>query len=249
MVRFPLAAAHRQQGLPRQAERFYLALRHSRPHDAWWAAAQSELWLAERKGQPPKELWTCAAGEPPSRDSTAGSTNRLWQAGNVVELGSSACDDEAWRATVACWPTTKSFCTWPSVAVQAPGVKYDASRRAATARRPSGRPGSCRAADRHRPRLRHVLPPVDRPPRLDGRKLLERPGWNPDWFVAHAAERGNLDRRSRDPTVAAHRPVARPPAPLGRRHPARRARRRLPILDHPAAPEIVPEGLGLLLFQ
>ena len=60
MLRFPLAVAHRQQGFPRQAERFYQALRHTRPNDAWRACALAELWLDDSKSEPPKEIWACA---------------------------------------------------------------------------------------------------------------------------------------------------------------------------------------------
>src|SRR5262249_28454074 len=48
-VRFSLAAAHRQLGLPRQAERYYLSLRHGRTGDAWRDCAQTELWMIEPK--------------------------------------------------------------------------------------------------------------------------------------------------------------------------------------------------------
>ncbi|GAG30714.1 unnamed protein product, partial [marine sediment metagenome] len=52
-LRFPLAVAHRNQGFPRQAERFYFMRTRSATQDAWWACARGEQWLAEPKGLPP----------------------------------------------------------------------------------------------------------------------------------------------------------------------------------------------------
>lgn len=61
-VRFPLAAADRQRGFPKQAEKFYLSFRNGRSEDAWWNCAAGERWLEQPQGVAPKELWMCMAG-------------------------------------------------------------------------------------------------------------------------------------------------------------------------------------------
>ena len=58
-VAFALAAADRKRRQPRQADLFYTQLSRGRSHDAWWACAQGELWLAEPKGPPPKPVLRC----------------------------------------------------------------------------------------------------------------------------------------------------------------------------------------------
>jgi len=86
-VRFPLAMAHRKQGYARQAERFFLATRRGRPHDAWWACAEGEHWLVEPKTVPPKPVWNCtvAAGKP-RLDGVP--DDPLWQQSEAVSLSS-----------------------------------------------------------------------------------------------------------------------------------------------------------------
>ena len=61
--RFPLAAACRSLGQPRQAERFYMLQSRGPERDAWWACAQAELRLADPKGRPSK---TCLLYTSPS---------------------------------------------------------------------------------------------------------------------------------------------------------------------------------------
>ncbi len=185
-VRFPLAAAHRHQGLPRQAERFYLALRHSRPHDAWWAAAQSELWLAERQGQPPKPLWNCPrAASKPRLDGRL--DEPVWRAGNVVELRSPIGDDKAWPGT-AMLAYDAEFLYLGVTCRHAPGMKYEADERP--------RPRDADLSDRDRVEL---LIDVDRDFATYYRLAVDHRGWtaescwgdaswNPDWFVAHSAD-------------------------------------------------------------
>ena len=213
-VRFPLAVAHRQQGLPRQAERFYLALRHSRPHDAWWACAQAELWLAEPKIRAAQGIWTCARA-PASRGWTAGWTSRCGARppmSSCAVRSATTPSGAPWR----CWPTTTSFCTSASVARRPPGFEY--------AKSIEPRPRDADLADQDRVEL---LIDVDRDFATYYRLAIDHRGWtgescwrdaswNPEWFVASGGDRRNVDRRSRDSAVgtdAANRPSAKRPGP------------------------------------
>ncbi len=96
-VRFPLAVAHRELGLPRQAERYFLGLRHNRPDDAWRACAETELWLNDPKREPPKSRLPCPPAKiKPRLDGQL--DEPMWNAGNVVELRSALGDDAQWPA-------------------------------------------------------------------------------------------------------------------------------------------------------
>ena len=96
-VGFPLAIAHRRQGYPRQAERFYTSLCRTRPHDAWWAAAECELWLPERHGLPSKPVAPCVrTAAKPRLDGQL--DDAVWRAVRPLELHSAGHDDTAWSA-------------------------------------------------------------------------------------------------------------------------------------------------------
>jgi tetratricopeptide (TPR) repeat protein len=61
--RLPLAAACRNLGQPRQAERFYMLQSRGPERDAWWACAQAELRLADPKSRPAKAMLSCVRAE------------------------------------------------------------------------------------------------------------------------------------------------------------------------------------------
>jgi photosystem II stability/assembly factor-like uncharacterized protein/tetratricopeptide (TPR) repeat protein len=186
VVRFPLAVAHRQQGLPGQAQRFYMALRHTRPVDAWRACAMGELWLTDTKTEPPKPLSTClrAKGKPYLDGQLE---EPFWQSGKPVELHSPVGDDEAWGA-VAMLAYDEEFLYLAVRCTHAPGRKYVPSSDA--------RPRDADLADQDRMEL---MLDVDRDFATYYRLTVDSRGWtaescwhdkswNPNWFVAHALE-------------------------------------------------------------
>lgn len=96
-LRFPLACAHRRLGLTGEAERFFLSLRRTRTHDAWWAAATGEEWIGDAKGEPPKSICTVKkAAAKPHLDGQL--DEELWQAAHAVALTSLLRDDGGWPA-------------------------------------------------------------------------------------------------------------------------------------------------------
>jgi photosystem II stability/assembly factor-like uncharacterized protein len=98
-VGFPLAIAHRRQGYPRQAERFYQSTCRTRGHDGWWAAAECENWLPARQGLPPKSVTGCVRSTvKPRLDGKL--DDAVWQQTRPLELHSPRREDAAWSAVV-----------------------------------------------------------------------------------------------------------------------------------------------------
>ena len=96
-VRFPLASAYRRLGMFRESERT-LAPLHSGPHDAWWACAEAESWLAQPRGPAPKSVWHCAiVNDRPRLDGSL--DDAVWQRAETVRLRSTLGDDADWPAT------------------------------------------------------------------------------------------------------------------------------------------------------
>ena len=90
MVRFALAAAHRKQGLTKQAERYYLEVTRLRDHDAWWTCGAGERWLAEPNDLPPKSILRAASGPKPRLDGRL--DDAIWQRAHHAELKGAAVD-------------------------------------------------------------------------------------------------------------------------------------------------------------
>jgi hypothetical protein len=246
-VRFPLSVAHRQQGLPRQAERYYLGLRHSRPHDAWWTCAQAELWLREPKGAPPKELWTCARSqEKPRLDGHL--DDPMWRATTPVELRSAQRDDSDWRA-VAMLAYDEEFLYIGVSCTQAPGFKYVPSDQP--------RPRDPDLSDQDRIEL---VIDVDRDFATCYRLAIDHRGWtgescwgdrtwDPTWFVASGQADGAWTTEAAIPLseLTGQLPQSKHAWAVG-------VQRVVPGVGFqswttPASAEIIPEGCGILIFQ
>src|SRR6185437_12428392 len=70
---------------PRQAERYFLDVTHTRGDDAWRACAAGEQWLlGPRNGLPPKNMLRAPSGAKPRLDGQLDDT--LWQGAKRVEL-------------------------------------------------------------------------------------------------------------------------------------------------------------------
>lgn len=98
-VALVLAAVQRQLRQGALADRLLEPLRHRTSRDLWWACAQSERWLTECRGLPPRPVLRCAAGSsPPRLDGRL--DDSVWQSAAAVPLCSSLGEDGAWPATV-----------------------------------------------------------------------------------------------------------------------------------------------------
>ncbi len=247
-VRFPLAVSQRRQGLSGAANRFYQALRHHRPPDAWWACGQSELWLTgERSDQPPKPLWSCP--RTPGKPHLDGKLDEpLWHASNVVELCSPQRDDSQWGA-VAMLAYDDEFLYIGVSCTRAEPFRYQSSDKP--------RPRDADLDDQDRVEL---LIDVDRDYATFYRLAIDHrgwtaescwhdPTWNPAWFVAS-------DGNDQQWTAEAAIPLAElsDQSPDAKTVWAVGVQRVVPGVGFqswttPAAPEIVPEGFGYLTFQ
>ncbi len=246
-VRFALAVAERRQGLSGPAMRFYQALRQSRPADAWRACAESELWLFDRKGRPPKELWQCSrAATKPHLDGSL--DEPLWHAGNVVELRSVQRDDADW-STVAMLAYDEEFLYIGISSSRAEAFHYQDSNR------PRPRDANLELQDRV-----ELLVDVDRDFATYYRLTIDHRGWtgescwhdatwNPTWYVAAGGDEQAW-------TAEAAIPLAEltGAAPNDKTTWAVGVQRIVPGVGFqswttPAAPEVAPEGFGYLMFQ
>jgi hypothetical protein len=83
-MRFSLAAAYRQQGLTKEAQKHYLEIMRLRDHDDWWSCAAGERWLHEPKDIAPKNILRAAGGSRPRLDGRL--DDAIWQRAGAAEL-------------------------------------------------------------------------------------------------------------------------------------------------------------------
>ena len=246
-VQFPLAAAQRQRGLGRQAERFYFNTVSRRPHDVWWENARTQQWLAEPKGVAPKWVHNCyAAGTKPRLDGKL--DDAAWRGARVIQLRSARSDDDAWGAE-AMISYDADFLYLAVRCKKAAGAKYPAS---------SGpRPRDADLSDHDRVDFYIDL---DRDHATYFRLTVDHRGWtgegcwgdrtwNPNWFVASGGEEGTWTAEA---AIPLDQLTGIPPRPghiwsLG-------IQRTVPGVgfqsaSQPAAIEVKPEGFGYLVFN
>ncbi len=246
-VRFPLAVAHRKQGYARQAERFYLATRRGRPHDAWWACAESEHWLTDPKTVPPKAIWNCsvAVGKPRLDGNL---DDPLWQRSEKVALSSPLGDDATWPAVVRVAYDREYLYLAVSCREVADFQYTDADG-------PRPRDPDLSKQDRI-----ELYLDLDRDWATAYRLVIDHRGWvaedcwgdtswDPTWYVAAERRGGNWHVEAAIPwnQLAAEPPQHHDVWAIG-------VQRIVPGVgfqswSKPAAPEVVLQGMGFLIFQ
>ncbi|MEN6494254.1 MAG: YCF48-related protein [Thermoguttaceae bacterium] len=247
-IGFSLAAADRDRGSGRQAERFYLSRTSTATRDAWWACAEGEQWLANRaRGVPPKPILPCVrAASKPRLDGRL--DDPLWQQTKPVDLTSPYREDGDWGAT-AMLAYDNEFLYLAVRCRQAPGAKY------ASASGPRPRDPDLSAQDRV-----ELLVDLDRDFTTYYRLAIDQRGyvredcwgdvsWNPQWFVTAATADGVW---SAEAVIPLEQLTGQYPAPnavwaVG-------LQRIVPGVgfqswNHPASAQGMPEGFGYLLFQ
>ena len=229
-IGFPLAAADRRRGAPKQAERFYLSKRHQATHDAWWACAEGEAWLLDPKSLPPKPILHCVyTDDKPHLDGKL--DEPFWEKATPAELKTDGGKDTFAGGAVRIAYDSKFLylavrCTRPPgrSAVPIP-----------TAARP--RDGDLSAYDRV-----SFYFDLDRDYATCYRLTVDERGftgeacfgdktWNPDWFVAAAS---GQDEWTVEAAVPLHFLTAKAPTPnevWGPRGAAHHARRRAGVVD------------------
>ncbi|MBI1903384.1 MAG: hypothetical protein HYS13_19965 [Planctomycetia bacterium] len=246
-VRFPLAAAYVAGGLPREAEKFYLATRTGRPRDAWWSCAAAEHWLVERQGQPPKNVFRCGTG--PIKPYLDGRVDEpIWNAAEKLELRAAAGDDAALRA-VAMLARDDEFLYVAVQCRKAPGVEYQKSDVART-----------RDADLLDNDRVDLFIDIDRDYATWFRFTMDHrgwtadacwtdPAWDPTWFVA---ARDEADTWTVEAAIPLTELTSRPPS--GKVAWAVGIQRTIPGAGFqswtlPASTAVQPEGFGLMVFE
>jgi photosystem II stability/assembly factor-like uncharacterized protein len=246
-VRFPLAAADRRRGLPGEAGQFYLVRSRSRPHDAWWACARGERWLAEPKGAAPKPILTCVrATAKPYLDGRL--DDAVWEQAKPAELRAVREDDADWPAK-AMLAYDGEFLYLAIEARRAHGVKY-----------PKGQGPRPRDPDLSGHDRVDVLVDLDRDFATYYRLSIDHRGWprdacwgdstwDPTWFVAAASDEGTWTAEAALPLdqLTGQYPSARSAWAIG-------IQRVVPGVGFqswttPAAVTVVPEGFGYLIFE
>ena len=246
-VRFPLAAAFRNQGLSRDAERYFHALTQPGVDPHWQACGQAELWLKHATGLPPKPLLTCSrAQQKPHLDGIL--TDPVWNAATAAALSSDQHDDDDWPCAV--------------LAAQDREYLYLAisARKAALSAYPASSAPRPRDADLSAHDRVELLIDVDRDFATFFRLQVDHRGWtrescfddltwNPRWFVAAR----DTDREwTCEIAIPLHELT--PQAPLARDAWAIGIQRIVPQVGfqswtRPAALDAQPRGFGLLVFE
>jgi hypothetical protein len=262
-VRFPLAAANRSQGFPRQAERFLLGFVRNRPRDAWHEAAQSELSLLTRNQSPtgvdqtanaeialrPQYQCIRAPGKP-RLDGIL--DDSVWRVAKRAELKSALHDDGEWPAIVML-AHDDQFLYLAASCREASGVSYKPANRT----RP--RDADLSAHDRI-----ELYVDIDRDYATAFRFVIDSRGWthdscwqdsswNPKWYVAST----QANDVSTSPTWTAEAAISL--AELNGPMQPRDAwviglQRVVPNVgfqswNRPAAVEVQPEGFGVIQFD
>jgi photosystem II stability/assembly factor-like uncharacterized protein/tetratricopeptide (TPR) repeat protein len=246
-VRFPAAAAYRQQGQPQQAQRLYAMLGRGGGSDAWSACARGELWLLQPKGAAPKPTLLCVAA--PAKPRLDGRLDdAVWRRAKPVALRSSLHDDAQWPATVML-AHDDEFLYIAVQCRQAPGARYEDA---------GGR--RLRDADLSAHDRVDVLIDLDRDFATYYRLTIDHRGWtadscwgdstwDPTWYVAARTEGGRWTAEAAVPLgqLTARRVTAQTVWAVG-------LQRTVPGVGFqswttPARTTVAPEGFGYLTFE
>ncbi|HEX4129811.1 MAG TPA: YCF48-related protein, partial [Pirellulales bacterium] len=98
-IQLPWLAATGGGRDPGQTKRMFASLAGTRPHDAWWACAEGEAWLADRanRNAAPKPQWRVkTSGARPKLDGKL--DEEFWQSAEPIALHSRLGDDHDWPA-------------------------------------------------------------------------------------------------------------------------------------------------------
>ncbi len=246
-LRFPLAVAHRRQGFPRQAERFYLTMRHGSAGITWSACAAGERWLAEPQGEPPKAFVRCRrAANKPRLDGQLDESQ--WSPTEKAELHSALRDDSEWPAATL-FSYDEEFLYLGVRCRRVPGASYEPT--------PGPRPRDADLGNRDRV---DIYLDLDRDAATYYRLSVDHRGftadecwgdvsWNPRLFVAATQDEETWTVEAAIPLVelTGHKPSHKSAWSVG-------VQRVVPGVGFqswttPAAIQVQPQGFGYLLFD
>jgi hypothetical protein len=250
-LQFSLAAAARQAGQPRTADRIFQSLISTDARGIWSQNAAAEHWLVQPNENPPKRI--CSVVTALSKPRLDGRLDDpMWQVAKSVSLKSSKNDDAAYPAA-AVLAFDEEFLYVAVSCRKAAGVDYNVNANADNSPRKAD--GDLASRDRVM-----ILLDVDRDYTSYWSLTVDHRGWpaescfgdrtwNPQWFIAAG---GNAEYW----TIEAAIPLAElaPKKPQVRDVWAIGIQRVIPglglqSLSTPATVEPLPEGFGLMVFE
>jgi hypothetical protein len=251
-LRFAIAAAARQAGQPRTAERFFQALTSTKSQSTWGASvwttnAAAEQWLFRSNETPPKKVCSVVpAGEKPRLDGRL--DDMVWKISKPVSLKAADGQDSAHPAA-AVLTFDDEFLYIAVSCAKAQGVDYTSQ-------------DSPRTADKDlsaRDRVTISLD-IDRDYASYWRLTIDHRGWpaescfgdqtwNPTWFIATSGDEQFWTAEVAIPLaeICPKKPQARDVWAVGIDRVIPRVG--LQSFSRPAQVETLPEGFGLMVFE
>ena len=245
--RFPLCAAYREHGLPRQAEKFYNAIAGLDGTQPWAVTAKMEHWLAAATATPPKKILSCAAArKKPLLDGRL--DDEVWKKARAVSLSSDPKDDVDSPAAIS-MAFDDEFLYVGISCRKATGVSYAADTRPRT-----------HDADQSAQDRVELLLDMDRDYGSFYRLCVDHrgftadscfgdPTWNPAWYVAAGGDEKYWTAEIAIPfsELCAAPPKTRAAWAIG-------VQRIIPTVGfqsftHPATIQPRMEGFGILMFE
>jgi photosystem II stability/assembly factor-like uncharacterized protein len=246
-LRFALAAAARQAGQPRLADRLFQSLTATAGDSPWFAAARSEQWLLHPQSQAPKPLVSVVpASQRPVLDGRL--DDPAWREAKPVSLPAVegmaaeaavvfAADDQFLYFAASC-PRVGNTASIESGASQPRTADTDQSR--------YDRVVVCLDVDRDYASFYCLTVDVRGWP---AESCFGDSTWDPTWFIATGGDETYWTIEAAIPweELAPRRPQVREVWSVG-------IQRIVPgvglqALGQPAAVDVVPEGFGLLVFE
>lgn len=246
-LRFAVAAAARQAGQPRTADRFFQVLTSNKSPSIWATNAAAEQWLFRSNETAPKKVCTVVtAVEKPRLDGRL--DDMVWKIAKPVSLKAANGQDAAHPAA-AVLTFDDEFLYIAVSCGKAKGVDYSAQE-------------SPRAADKDlsaQDRVTIALD-IDRDYASYWRLTIDHRGWpaescfgdqtwNPNWFIATAGDDQFWTAEVAIPLaeICPKKPQARDVWALGIDRVIPRVG--LQSFSTPAQVETLPEGFGLMVFE
>ncbi|HEY2412370.1 MAG TPA: YCF48-related protein [Pirellulaceae bacterium] len=247
-LRFAVAAAARQAGQPRMAERFFQLLTTNKSQSIWATNAAAEQWLFRPSETPPKKVCPIvAAVEKPRLDGRL--DDIVWKMAKPVSLQNVEGKTDSTTATAAVFTFDDEFLYVAVSCGKAAGVDYAAK-------------AASRASDTDlsaRDRVT-VLLDIDRDYATYWSLTIDHRGWpaescfgdstwNPQWFIATAGDDQYWTAEAAIPLaeLCPKKPQVRDVWAIGIERIIPRVG--LQAFTTPAAIETRPEGFGLLVFE
>jgi hypothetical protein len=248
-LRFALAAASRQAGQPRTADRLFQVLTSGNSQDVWAQNSAAEQWLDHPNAIPPKKICSVVTAlKKPKLDGRL--DDPIWQLAKPVPLQGVSRENPTYP-TAAVLAFDDEFLYIALSCAKAPGVD-DAVQEKDTPRNSDSDLAGCDRVT--------ILLDVDRDYASCWSLTIDHRGWpaescfgdatwNPQWFIAAAGDDQYWTAEAAIPLaeLVPKRPEVRDVWAIGIQRIIPRVG--LQSFTTPAAVEPRPEGMGLMVFE